>query len=199
MLDWIKNINKEYPEFWKHYLSKFDKKSQRYVSLSITYTGTNPEKDVILSFGAVAIEQDSIRIGDSFEVVLLQYIYLHDNGLSNEFIIKSTQPKLGEREAIQAFIEYLGNATLVGHKIDFAVNLINAALEKLDCGRLKNEALDIEIMFQKLNDLSDKPVSIDQLCAHFKLPASSEIASTPEEAYTIALLFLKLKLRLGLK
>jgi hypothetical protein len=25
MLDWIKNINKELPEFWKTYLSKFDK------------------------------------------------------------------------------------------------------------------------------------------------------------------------------
>lgn len=199
MLDWIKNINKEYPEFWNNYLSKFEKKSQRYVSLSITSTGTNPEKDVILSFAAVAIEKDSIRIGDSFEVVLLQYIYLHDNGLSNEFIIKSTQPKLGEREAIQAFIEYLSNGTLVGHKIDFAVNLINVALEKLDCGRLRNEALDIEIMYQKLNDLSDKSVSIDQICSHFKLPESPEIVSTPEESYTIALLFLKLKLRLGLK
>ena len=199
MLDWIKNINKEHPEFWKSYLSKFEKKPQRYVALSIDSTGSNLDKDVILSLGAVAIEQDSIRIGDSFEVVLLQYIYLHDNGLSNEFIIKSTQPKLGEREAIQAFIEYLGNSILVGHKINLGVDLINTALEKLDCGRLKNEALDIEIMFQKLNDLSDKPVSIDQLCAHFKLPESTEIASTPEEAYIIALLFLKLKLRLGLK
>ena len=199
MLDWIKNINKEYPEFWKNYLSKFEKKSHRYVSLSITSTGTNPEKDVILSFGTVAIEQDSIRIGDSFEVVLLQYIYLHDNGLSNDFIIKSTQPKLGEREAIQEFIEYLGNSTLVGHRIDYTVNLINAALEKVDCGRLKNEALDIEIMYQKLNDLSDKPVSIDELCTYFKIPVTSELILSPEEAYTIAILFLKLKSRLGLK
>ena len=199
MLDWIKNINKEHPEFWKNYLSKFERKSQRYVSLSITSTGTNPEKDVILSFGAVAIEQDSIRIGDSFEVVLLQYIYLHDNGLSNEFIIKSTQPKLGEREAIQAFVDYLGNSTLVGHRIDATVNLINTALEKLDCGRLKNEALDIEIMYRKLNDLSEKPISIDELCNHFKIPISNEIILSPEEAYTIAILFLKLKTRLGLK
>lgn len=198
MLDWIKNINKEHPEFWKSYLSKFDKKSQRYVALSIDSTGSNPDKDVILTFGAVAIEQDSIRIGDSFEVVLLQYIYLHDNGLSNEFIIKSTQPKLGEREAIQAFIEYLGNSILVGHKINLAVDLINTALEKLDCGRLKNEALDIEIMYQKLNDISDKSFSIDDLSTHFKLPISSEKVLNPEEAYTIALLFLKLKSRLGL-
>jgi DNA polymerase-3 subunit epsilon len=26
MLDWLKNINKEHPEFWKNY-AKFDKKS----------------------------------------------------------------------------------------------------------------------------------------------------------------------------
>jgi DNA polymerase-3 subunit epsilon len=25
MLDWLKNINKEHPEFWKNYVSKFDK------------------------------------------------------------------------------------------------------------------------------------------------------------------------------
>jgi DNA polymerase-3 subunit epsilon len=197
MLDWIKNINKEHPEFWKNYVSKFEKKSQRYVALSVNTTGFNPEKDVILSFGAVAIEKDSIRVGDSFEVVLLQYIYLHDNGLSNEFIIESKQPKLGEREGIQAFIEYIGNAVLVGYRIDTAIDLINVALEKLDCGRLKNEALDIEIMYRKLNDISDKSISIDDLCTSFKLPLT-EKSSSPEEAYTIALLFLKLKLRLGL-
>ncbi len=197
MLDWIKNINKEHPEFWKNYVSKFEKKSQRYVALSVNTTGLSPEKDVILSFGAVAIEKDSIRVGDSFEVVLLQYIYLHDNGLSNEFIIESKQPKLGEREGIQAFIEYIGNAVLVGHRIETAIDLINVALEKLDCGRLKNEALDIEIMYRKLNDISDKSISIDELCTIFKLPLT-EKSSSPEEAYSIALLFLKLKLRLGL-
>ena len=86
-----------------------------------------------------------------------------------------------------------------GHRIDYAVNLINTALEKLDCGRLRNEALDIEIMFQKLNDLSDKSVSIDELCTNFKIPIATEIVLSSEEAYTIAILFLKLKTRLGLK
>ena len=52
MLDWIKNINKEYPEFWKTYLSKFEKKSNRFVVLSTETTGLSLEKDVILSFGS---------------------------------------------------------------------------------------------------------------------------------------------------
>jgi DNA polymerase-3 subunit epsilon len=33
--------------------------------------------------------------------------------LSNEFIIESKLPKLGESEAIKAFIDYLGNAVIV--------------------------------------------------------------------------------------
>ena len=197
MLDWIKNINKEYPEFWKNYLSKFEKKPTRYVILSTETTGLNPTKDVILSFGAIAVINDSIIIGDTFEVVLLQYKFLHDNGLPNEFIIESKQPKLGEREALQAFIEYIGNAVLVGHRIHFDVDMINEALERMDCGRMKNEALDIEIMYRKLMDISDKQFSIDDLCTRFKV-VKSDRHSSAEDAYTIALLFLKLKSRLGI-
>lgn len=198
MFDWLKNINKEYPEIWKNYISKFEKRSNRFVILSTETTGLNPYKDVILSFGAIAIQENSILIGDSFEVMLLQYVYLHDNGLSNEFVIESKQQKLGEREAILAFLEYIGNAILVGHRIHFDVELINVALEKLDCGKLKNEALDIEIMHRKLKDITnEKPISIDELCEIYKVPKSERLSSS-EDAYTIALLFLKLKSKLGL-
>ena len=197
MFDWIKNINKEYPEFWKNYLSKFERKSTRFVVLSVETTGLNPQKDVILSFGAVGIENNSILVSDSFEVILLQYKYLHDNGLSNEFIIESKQPKLGEREALQAFIEYVGNAVLVGHRIHFDVEMINEALERMDCGRLKNEALDVEIMHQKLNDNTDKHFSVDELSKAHKVTPSERI-SAAEDAYTLGLLFLKLKAKLGL-
>jgi DNA polymerase-3 subunit epsilon len=78
MLDWLKNINKEHPEFWKNYVSKFDKKSTRFVVLS-TETGMNVEKDDFIHW-FFAID-NSIVIGDSFEAVLLQYKFLHDNGL----------------------------------------------------------------------------------------------------------------------
>lgn len=198
MFDWIKNINKDYPEFWKVYLAKFERKSSRFVVLKIETSGPNPEKDVILSFGTVGVENNSIHVSDSFEILLLQYKFLHENGLSNEFIIESQQPKLGEREALQAFIEYIGNAILVGHHIHNDVLMINASLEKMDCGRLKNEALDIEIMHKKLNDITDeKPFSVDELCKFYKVPVGERLSAS-EDAYTIALLFLKLKSKLGL-
>ena len=198
MLDWLNNINKDYPEFWKTYLSKFDKNGNRYVTLSIDSTGLNPKKDVILSFGSIAVINDNIIIGDVFEATIPQYKFLHDNGLANDFLLESEQPKLSENHAIEKFIEYLGNATLVGHRINFDIEMINESLEKLGCGRLKNEALDIEVMYKKLHDINDKNFSLDELSQAFKISRTERIFTT-DDAYTIALLFLKLKSRLGFK
>lgn len=198
MLEWLKNINKEYPDFWKEYLAKFETKSERFVVLSTETSGLNPTKDVILSIGSFAVVDNSIVIQDSFEAVLLQYKFFHDNGLTNEFIIESKMEKLPEPEALKALIEYIGNGVLVGHHINFDVEMINAALEKLDCGRLKNEALDVDVMYRKLHDINDRQFSLDELCDIYKIP-KSERNSSSEDAYKIALLFLKLKSRLGIK
>lgn len=196
MLDWIKGSSK-YPEFWKQYLAKFETKSNRYVILNTETTGLNPKKDVILSFGALGVVEDIIKIGDNFEVVILQYKYLHDNGLSNEFLIESKLTKLAEYQAIQSLVDYIGNAVLVGHRIHFDIEMINDVLEKMECGKLKNEALDVEIMHQKLLDVT-KSFTLNDLITHYKLP-QSERNTASDDAYSIALLFLKLKTRLGFR
>ena len=198
MLDWLKNINKEYPEFWKDYLTKFETRPNRFVVISTETSGLNPDKDVILSLGAFAVVDDSIVIQDSFEAVLLQYKFLHDNGLSNEFIIDSKMKKLVEPEAVELLINFIGNSVLVGHHINFDIEMLNAALERLDCGRLKNEALDVDMMYRKHKDINDKQFSLDDLCQIYKIPKSDRNSSS-EDAYKIALLFLKLKSRLGIK
>ena len=198
MLDWLKNINKEYPEFWKNYISKFDEKSSRFVVLSTETSGLSPTKDVILSIGAFAVVNDSVLIGDSFETTLLQYKFFHDNGLLNEFMVESKMKKLPEPEAIQSLIEFIGNSVIVGHHVDFDVEIINQALERMECGRLKNEALDIDVMHRKLLDINDKQFSLDELSKIYNLPVSDR-NSAAEDAYKTALLFLKLKSRLGLK
>jgi DNA polymerase-3 subunit epsilon len=198
MLDWIKNINKDYPYFWKDYLTKFETKPNRFVVLSTETSGLNPNKDVILSLGAFSVIDDGIVIKDNFEAVLLQYKFLQDNGLSNEFIIESKMLKMPEPDAIEAFVNFIGNSILVGHHINFDIEMLNSALERLDCGRLKNEALDIDMMYRKLMDINDKQFSLDDLSEIYKIPKSDRNSSS-EDAYKIALLFLKLKSRLGIK
>jgi DNA polymerase-3 subunit epsilon len=198
MLDWLKNINKDYPDFWKDYLMKFETKPNRFVVMSTETSGLNPDKDVILSLGAFAVVDNGIVIKDSFESVLLQYKFLQDNGLSNEFIIESKLVKMQEPDAIEGLINFIGNAVLVGHHINFDIEMLNSALERLDCGRIKNEALDVDMMYRKLTDINDKQFSLDDLCDIYKIPKSDRNSSS-EDAYRIALLFLKLKSRLGIK
>lgn len=198
MLDWLKNINKDYPEFWKDYLTKFETKPNKFVVISTETSGLNPDKDVILSLGAFSIIDDSIVIKENFETVLLQYKYLQDNGLSNEFIIESKMMKMPEPDALEALVNFVGNSILVGHHINFDIEMLNAALERLDCGRLKNEALDVDVMYRKLTDINDKQFSLDDLCEIYKIPKSDRNSSS-EDAYRIGLLFLKLKSRLGIK
>jgi DNA polymerase-3 subunit epsilon len=197
MLEWLKNINKEYPEFWKNYISKFEKRTSRFVVISTETSGLNPSKDVILSIGALGVENNSIVVQDYFEMVLLQYKYLHDNGISSDFLLESEQPKMSEWQAMEKFIEYIGNSTLVGHRINFDVEMINEVLEKMACGRLKNEALDLEIMHKKLNDINNANFTIEQLGTLYKIPKTDRI-STTDDAYTLSLLFLKLKSRLNI-
>ena len=168
-------------------------KSTRFVTLSIQTTGLNPTKDVILTIGAVAVDNNQLVLADSFEVVLLQYIYNHENGFSNEFIIESKMPKCTEADGIQKLVSFLGNAVIIGHRIDFDLEMINEALDKLNCGSLKNEALDLEIMFKKWKESSDeKKFSIAEIAQALKLPETSENTSI-DEAYTMGLCFLKLK------
>lgn len=198
MLDWLKNINKDYPDFWKDYLTKFETKPNKFVVVSTETSGLNPDKDVILSLGAFSVIDNSIVIKENFETVLLQYKFLQDNGLSNEFIIESKMMKMPEPDALEAFVNFIGNSILVGHHINFDVEMLNAALERLDCGRLKNEALDVDVMYRKLTDINDKQFSLDDLCEIYKIPKSDRNSSS-EDAYRIGLLFLKLKSRLGIK
>lgn len=195
MFDWIKNINKEYPEFWKKYVEKFDSKSNRYVILYTETSGLNLKKDVILSFGGLGVENEVIKVNDSLELVILQYKYLHDNGLSNDSIIQNKLPKFAENNAIEELLNFIGNATLVGHRIHLDIQMINEVLEKMECGKIKNEALDIEIMHQKLYEEINKPYSLEDLISTYKLPIQ-ETNSPLEFAYSMALLFLKLKSKL---
>lgn len=175
MIDWIKNIINEYPEFWKNYLSKFDIKTNRYVVLSIETDGFDTQNCNILSIGAVSIIDNNILINDSFEIAI-------NNSENNE---------------IEQFINYINNSILIGYHINSDIEIINIALEKMKCGRLKNEAFDVEIMHQRLVLSNEKRFDIDELFKIYSI-SKPERYFMSNEAFSIAMLFLKLKARLKL-
>jgi DNA polymerase-3 subunit epsilon len=71
------------------------------------------------------------------------------------------------------FIEFIGNSIL-GHHVDFDVEMINAALEKL-VWPIKKWSLDIDMMHRKLNDITDKQFSLNELSEIYKVQTPREI------------------------
>ena len=195
MLQWLNPNN--YPEFWKNYLSKFKEKSNRYVAISIESSGLNSSKDVILAFSAITIANDKIAIKEAIELYV-SYSKTEFDSDQNEFVLVSKLEKTNEREAMERIVSYIGNATLIGYKVNRDIDLLNASLAKYECGQLKNEALDIEIMFNKFKDTIEKKYTLEDMCKAMAVPLMDRTSAT-DDSLLIALLFLKLKTILKIK
>lgn len=186
MLDWFKNLGKDYPEFWKNYLLQQEIPSVRKVALYIETTGLNPNKDKILSIGGISIENNQIMIEHSLEIEL-----------DKNKIINSKELIYEEAQAIETLINFIGNATLIGHRIHHDIEIINQYLSKLQSGRIKNNILDVEVMQIRILDHPSKEYAFEELLSYYKIE-KPYIETAGNAAYMIALLFLKMRNKLGL-
>ncbi|WP_306350181.1 exonuclease domain-containing protein [Flavobacterium sp. '19STA2R22 D10 B1'] len=203
MLDWLKN--KQHPPYWQKYLSLFeneDKKvgeEKRFVIFDTETTGLDVQNDVVLSIGAVGIIGDSIVVKDYLEIYIEQEKFDAVGVTVHGILRNGKETKISEEEAMTLFLDYIGNATLVGHHVHFDVAMVNEILERLDLGKLKNETFDTDLMYQKWkNIMKDTVITLDELCDIFKV-SKSHRHTAAGDSFIIALIFLKLKARLGLK
>jgi DNA polymerase-3 subunit epsilon len=192
-----KLFHKEYPEFWKKYSESFKNPATKYVVISMETSGLDTEKDVIMSIAATSIVENRILLKDSFEI-FIQHNKPLDSSLDNEFIMVSKVEKVAEDIAIETLINYIGNSILIGHRIDFDIEMLNNTLSHLKLGKLKNEAYDIEAMFNKIADTNEKKYALDEMSTSLNMAISNR-NSVADDAYSIAILFLKLKSKLGIK
>jgi DNA polymerase-3 subunit epsilon len=196
--NWFKKIAKDKPKFWETYLSNFEDKERRnrYVVFDCESTGLDYKKDRILSIGAVAIVDNVIEVKDYFEVFVIQELFKPESVPIHGIMRNGNEDKIVEVEAIIRFLEYIKDATLVGHHVNFDIELINEALSKLDLGKIKNDYMDTDAMYQKLKHLpSEEHRSLDELCDIYKIRKSDRHTASGD-AFITALLFLKLKKKL---
>jgi DNA polymerase III subunit epsilon len=195
MIEWFGS--KKHPEFWKLYLQVFGQKSKRYTAIAIKTTGDNVTKDVVLTLSGFGISDNALSMGDNLEIVLLQYQYYHDSHISLEYLNSHPFEKFNVAEGIQKFVEYIGNSTIVGFDIKDQIDILNTELEKLNCGQLKNEQLDILLMHNKLVDQFDKKITLNDICTTNKVAIYSN-NNTTTQSFQIGQLFLILKQKLGI-
>ncbi|KGO90003.1 3'-5' exonuclease [Flavobacterium suncheonense] len=200
MLDWL--TGKGDPDFWKKYSESFDKADAnapvRYIVFDCEKTGQDWKEDHILSIGCVGVENDAIKVGDFFEVFIADHKEKHENE-AVEKLFKVNTDAIPETEAMIKFIGFIKNATLVGHSTNLDIEMINQALKRMNLGKLKNEAIDINVMHQRLKNLSeDQYHTLDQLCDIYKVKKNSR-STASGDAYSSALVFLKLRKKLKMK
>lgn len=201
VFDWFKKVSKDYPKFWENYLNYFEQEPdesqpKRYVVFDCETTGLDHRKDVILSIGAVAVVNNAVIVNDSLELFLKQDVYNIESVSIHGILKEGKEQKIVEAEAIIRFLEFIKNSTLIGHNVNFDIEMINQALKRLDVGKLKNDSMDTDAMYQKFKGFQeDQHSTLDELCKILKVEKSDRHTAAGD-AFITALVFLKLKKRL---
>ena len=116
--------------------------STRFVVLDTETTGFDYEKDRILSIGALVLQNNQMNISDSFEVFIQQEHYDQATAKIHGILRDSVLDRPNEKEALEQFLTFLGDAIIVAHHSLFDLSMITKALERNCLSPLKNKTLD---------------------------------------------------------
>jgi len=169
----------------------------RFVVLDSETTGLDPRKDRLITIGAVAVRQGEIRLDDSFEA-LLKVAYNTGSVTIHGVTRDESAGGFEEPEALEQFLDYLGDGVIVGHHIQHDVATFNAAYERHFGFSLRNPSLDtMDLTLHLERDGafggSDRirNFSLDGLCDRFGvIPHDRHTA--PGDAFLTAQVFLRL-------
>ncbi len=173
-----------------------DISTTRFVVLDTETTGFDYENDRILCIGAIVLQNNTISIQDSFEVYIEQEHYnkatAQIHGILKDFVLD--RPK--ELEALQQFLDFLGDSIIIAHHTAFDVTMINKALVRNGLPELKNRTLDTAKLYKKtliVSNLLERKdhYTLDDLADKFDI-SKKDRHTAMGDAYITAIAFLKI-------
>lgn len=186
--------------FWKKEENLFDEnitiEETRFVVLDTETTGFDYDNDRILCIGALVLQNGVIAVQNSFEVYLEQEHYdkatAQIHGILKAFIIQRPT----ELEALQQFLDFLGDSIIIAHHTIFDIMMINKALERNGLPQLTNKTLDTAYLYKKtlikshLFERKDH-YTLDDLADKFDI-SKKDRHTALGDAYITAIAFLKI-------
>lgn len=171
-----------------------------FVVFDTELTGLDESKDEIVSIGAVRIREMRIDLQNCFYAcVRPEQCLPKESTLIHRITPSQTEEALSLAEVLPEFVEYCGQALLVGHNIGMDIGFVNRALKKHLGGILHNPCLDTmhlamlykETQWKNYYDRFNQSVSytLPDLSKEYGLPLFAE-HNALQDAMQAAYLFL---------
>ncbi|WP_242655159.1 3'-5' exonuclease [Clostridium cellulovorans] len=161
--DFIDTNTLQYGEKFSLLIKEF--KDDNIIVFDVESTGTDVTEDEIIQIAAIRINRNG-EVIDSFERFLKPKKSVknseHIHGFSDEFLKEKGEDK---ETVIKEFLRFSENAVIVGHNVQYDINILSSEIHRLNLGKSKflafYDTLDIYRRFypnlvnHKLNTLSD--------------------------------------------
>ncbi|MFK0311946.1 PolC-type DNA polymerase III [Pseudomonas sp. NPDC090233] len=164
-------------------------REQRWVVLDLETSGLNPNRDQVLSIGAVAIEDGAIDFSQQFERTLHRptqktnaSVLIH--GLGPSALAAGSDPA----EALLALLEFMGDSPVLAFHAPFDQRMLARALKESLGYRLQQPFLDVAELAPLLNpDTVLREASLDDWVARFGLQAEERHHASADAQVTAEL------------
>ena len=169
---------------------------RRYVAFDCETTGLNPERDGIISIGAIGVCHGEILLDDTCEAVL-KTDYATPAMLVHGITLNESSAGMDEATAVRAFLEYAKDAVFVGHHVGFDCRIIAAAARRhqLEHDRLRAiDTMRLALGLETAGVLGGEPITgfeLDDLCRRFDITMHDRHTASGD-AYLTAQVFLRL-------
>jgi DNA polymerase-3 subunit epsilon len=167
-----------------------------YVVLDTETTGFDYQKDRILCIGALRLNDRRIKVRDCLEIYIKQEHYNHTSTEVHGILSREERPCLQEREAMEIFLEYLGEDVIVAHHANFDMTMLNNALQRNGMQKIENYTLDTSTLYRKT--VISSPVvprkeryTLDELADKFDI-SKKDRHTALGDAYITAIAFLRI-------
>lgn len=174
-----------------------DLEEEEFVSFDCETTGLNPKKDEILSIGAVRIKDNKIELSNSFERFLKTVQDIPEETIKIHYIRPcDIENSIEAKVAIEEFLHFIGNRTLIGYYIKFDIAMINKYAKALIGTTIPNKSIELSSMYYKRHQKKSSHEFVDlkfnTIMDRLDLPQLGQHDAL-NDAIMSAMMYLKLK------
>jgi len=160
-------------------------------------TGLNPKKDEIISIGAVKVKGNKILTNEALHLFVEQKKQIsHESITIHQIRHCDLENAIPVEEAIEQFLHYIGNRTLVGYYLEFDVAMINKYIKPMFGITLPNKKKEVSAIYydKKIAAIPQGNIDLrfDTILEDLSLP-KLQAHDALNDAVMTAMMYLKLK------